>query len=576
VRDRRWFCAGILLLVASLLAPAVPAQTSAQSPARTGSIVLAGARLWPARDYTRLTLEAKAPLHWTLFSIESPERLVLDLDGVEPGPATEALAGRVRGDDPWVRAIRVGRFRPGTLRIVLDLKAPVKASASLLEPIGEYGFRLVLDIYPAEPAEPADPLLALLQENARQKNGQPQPATDAMARDVAGAVTAPGPAPDTTAPVIAPPATAVSARSAPAAGAPAASAAGASPPVAGTSAAGAPALAISGATPAPAAPTLSTSGVPAAAVGAATSSSAPAPGAATASDKVAEKASPAATSGEPRGGAGEAREANATGSAAVDHRDSGERKDGRRKIPLDRQITIAIDAGHGGEDPGAHGDGGTLEKNVTLAIAERIKEYIEDEPNLRAVLVRDGDYFIPLQGRTAKARQLRADLFVSVHADAFINRDARGSSVFALSERGATSVAARWLANRENQADLIGGVNINARDPYLAQTLFDLSQTATIHDSLRLGRTVLRELGALNPLHKGEVEQAGFAVLKSPDIPSILVETAFITNPEEERRLGDARYQDRIAATIVRGIRRYLQANPPVGKSRPGVPSPVR
>jgi N-acetylmuramoyl-L-alanine amidase len=245
-----------------------------------------------------------------------------------------------------------------------------------------------------------------------------------------------------------------------------------------------------------------------------------------------------------------------------------ERKDGHRKLPAERLITIAVDAGHGGEDPGAHGDGGTLEKDVTLAVARLIKDHIDDEPNLRAVLVRDGDYFIPLQGRTAKARAMHADLFVSVHADAFINRDARGSSVFALSERGATSVAARWLANRENQSDLIGGVSLGSRDPYLAQTLFDLSQTATIQDSLRLARTVLKELGTLNPLHRGEVEQAGFAVLKSPDIPSILVETAFITNPEEEHRLGDARYQEKLAATIVRGIRRYLQAHPPVARTR--------
>jgi N-acetylmuramoyl-L-alanine amidase len=253
-----------------------------------------------------------------------------------------------------------------------------------------------------------------------------------------------------------------------------------------------------------------------------------------------------------------------------------EHHDPRRKLPLERQITVAIDAGHGGEDPGARGDAGTLEKDVTLAIAERIRDYVDDEPNLRGVLVRDGDYFIPLLVRTSKARQLHADLFVSVHADAFINREARGSSVFALSERGATSVAARWLANKENQSDLIGGVNLNAHEPYLAQTLFDLSQTATIQDSLRLARTVLRELGGLNPLHRGEVEQAGFAVLKSPDIPSILVETAFITNPAEERRLGDPQYQDRIAATIARGIRRYLQAHPPAGRPRLTAAEPVQ
>jgi N-acetylmuramoyl-L-alanine amidase len=231
-------------------------------------------------------------------------------------------------------------------------------------------------------------------------------------------------------------------------------------------------------------------------------------------------------------------------------------------------ITVAVDAGHGGEDPGAHGEGGTLEKEVTLAIAKRVKARIDAEPGMRALLVRDGDYFIPLMGRTSKARQLRADVFVSIHADAFINRDARGSSVFILSERGATSVAARWLANKENQADLIGGVNIHSRDPYLTETLFDLSQTATIQDSQRLARFVLKELSGLNRLHKGEVEQAGFAVLKSPDIPSILVETAFITNPDEEKRLSDERYQDELATTLVRGVKKYVMAHPPPGKAR--------
>ncbi|MDE2259469.1 MAG: N-acetylmuramoyl-L-alanine amidase, partial [Betaproteobacteria bacterium] len=239
-----------------------------------------------------------------------------------------------------------------------------------------------------------------------------------------------------------------------------------------------------------------------------------------------------------------------------------------RKPKNEQRIMIAVDAGHGGEDPGAHGRGGTYEKKVTLAIARRLKAQIDAQPNMRAVLIRDGDYFIPLQGRTAKARQLHADLFVSIHADAFINRDARGSSVFALSEKGATSVAARWLAKRENEADLIGGININTHETYLAQTLFDLSQTATINDSLKIARAVLGELSHVNVLHKGEVEQAGFAVLKSPDIPSILVETAFITNPEEERRLNDIQYQDKLAEAILAGLQRYLAANPPLNKSR--------
>ncbi len=231
-----------------------------------------------------------------------------------------------------------------------------------------------------------------------------------------------------------------------------------------------------------------------------------------------------------------------------------------------RTLIIAIDAGHGGEDPGARGSNGSWEKNITLAISRKLKERIEQEPNMRALMLRDGDYFMSLGARVAKARRAHADLFVSIHADAFTNPDARGSSVFALSERGATSVAANWLARKENEADLIGGVNLDVPDPFLKQTLFDLSQTATINDSLKLAKAVLSEVGSVNKLHKNHVEQAGFAVLKSPDIPSILVETAFITNPDEERRLSDEVYQARMAEAVFAGIRRYFAANPPLAR----------
>ena len=233
-----------------------------------------------------------------------------------------------------------------------------------------------------------------------------------------------------------------------------------------------------------------------------------------------------------------------------------------------RTIIIAIDAGHGGEDPGAKGRKGTREKDVTLAIARRLKEAIDREPNMRGVLTRDDDFFIPLQGRVQKARRINADLFISVHADSFIRPDARGSSVFALSENGATSVAARWLAKKENEADLIGGVNLDVSDPYLKQTLLDLSQTATINDSLKLARAVLDNLGKINTLHKGSVEQAGFAVLKAPDIPSILVETAFISNPAEEKKLKDESYQQKLAESILSGIKHYFTKNPALARSR--------
>jgi N-acetylmuramoyl-L-alanine amidase len=238
-------------------------------------------------------------------------------------------------------------------------------------------------------------------------------------------------------------------------------------------------------------------------------------------------------------------------------------KESRDNPSVARLATIVVDAGHGGEDPGALGRHGSREKEVTLTIATRLKTLIDAEPNMRAILTRDGDYFLPLAERVDKARKLRADLFVSIHADAFVKPDARGSSVFALSERRATSEAARWLARKENEADLIGGVNLDVKDRYLAQTLLDLSQTATIDHSLRLGDSVLKRLGAVNTLHRGRVEQASFAVLKAPDVPSILVETAFISNPEEEKRLNDERYQDRLARAILEGIKDYVAKHPP-------------
>ena len=234
---------------------------------------------------------------------------------------------------------------------------------------------------------------------------------------------------------------------------------------------------------------------------------------------------------------------------------------------VDRLVTITLDPGHGGEDPGAVGSGGSYEKNVTLAVAKRLRAKIEAAPNMRAVLTRDSDFFVPLHARVQKARRIQSDLFVSIHADAFVRPDANGSSVFVLSESGASSSAARYLAQKENAADLIGGVNLDVKDPILARTLLDLSQTATINDSLKLGKAVLGELGGINRLHKASVEQAGFAVLKAPDIPSILVETAFISNPEEEKRLNDDAYQDKMAEAIFSGIKKYLAKNPPLAKS---------
>ena len=239
-----------------------------------------------------------------------------------------------------------------------------------------------------------------------------------------------------------------------------------------------------------------------------------------------------------------------------------------RKPIVSRLVTIALDPGHGGEDPGAIGQRGTVEKHVVLSIAQRLKQLIDQEPNMRAYLTRSGDYFVPLNTRVQRARRIQADLFVSIHADAWISPTARGSSVFALSDKGASSSAARWMANKENSADMIGGLNIRHKDRGVAEVLLDMSTTAQIKDSLQLGRAVLTEIGSVNRLHKPRVEQAGFAVLKAPDIPSILVETAFISNPEEEARLTDEAYQDEMAQALMAGIRRYFKANPPLAKSR--------
>src|SRR5690606_25574192 len=239
-----------------------------------------------------------------------------------------------------------------------------------------------------------------------------------------------------------------------------------------------------------------------------------------------------------------------------------------RPPQVTRMLTIALDPGHGGEDPGAIGRRGSYEKNVVLQIAKRLKGKLEQQPNMRVMLTRDGDYFVPLGRRVQKARKVQADLFVSIHADAFVQPTANGSSVFVLSEKGASSTAARWLANKENAADLIGGANIKHHDRQLASVLLDLSTTAQINDSMKLGKAVLTEIGGINRLHKGSVEQAGFAVLKAPDIPSILIETAFISNPSEEARLNDDAYQDRMADAITNGIKKYFAANPPLAKSR--------
>jgi N-acetylmuramoyl-L-alanine amidase len=389
---------------------------------------VAAVRVWPAKEYTRVTLELEQPLEHSHLMIEDPHRLVIDLQGIAVDPALRELVAKVMPSDPYIHQVRVGQFNPQTMRLVFDLKQPVKPQIFTLAPVAQYKHRLVIDLYPTRPPDPLDLLIAQTEATAIMRGLSADPA--------------PGPA-----------------------------------------------------------------------------------------------------AKEPGRGGG--------------------RLLPRKPPAVARLVTIAIDPGHGGEDPGAVGPRGTLEKDVVLAVAARVRAKLADEPNMRVYLTRDADYFVPLATRVNKARAVRADLFVSIHADAFVKPRAQGSSVFVLSDRGASSVEASWLASKENNADLVGGVNLRTRNKETAQLLMELMTTSQIRDSKKFAASVLSELGDIGRLHKPRVEQAGFAVLKAPDIPSILIETAFISNPEEELKLRSARYQEELAWAIVRGIRAYFKDNPP-------------
>ncbi len=399
-------------------------------------VVVKAVRLWPSPENSRITFDLSDKVIYKYLRLKNPDRLALDLQGVEPEGVLQELAAKVGAEDPVIASIRVAKNRPGVTRVVVQLKTEVRPDLFELKPMGEYGHRLVVDLFRAAAA--VDPKVGTATDPAGKSSGgnwmEAQPA-------------------DTKVP-----------------------------------------------------------------------------------------------------------DAKATQAAKL--------ANAVAKPDYVRLITVAIDAGHGGEDPGAKGANGSHEKDITLSIARRVKALIDKQENMRAFLTRDGDYFIPLFERVNKARRVQADLFVSIHADAFVQAHARGSSVFALSEKGATSAAAKWLAKRENEADLIGGVNIDVKDVNVKQALIDMAQTAAIVDSLKLGRSVLEEIGDINQLHKGRVEQAGFAVLKAPDIPSILVETAFISNPDEEKRLTDNAYQDKMAAAITAGIKRYFDKKPPLARNK--------
>ncbi|MDQ2990251.1 MAG: N-acetylmuramoyl-L-alanine amidase [Pseudomonadota bacterium] len=421
---------------------------SVLSPIKAMAAQILAVRVWPAPDYTRVTLENDSALKATHFIVQNPERLVVDIEGLDLNPTLKSLVAKIQSNDPYIKQVRVGQNRPSVVRLVFDLKEEIKPQVFTLAPVGEYKHRLIFDLYPVKAV---DPIAAMIEKGE-------------WTRD-----------PD--API------------------------------------GKPEL------PLPADPMAKQeTEMPAMVV-----------------VKPEPKAAPKAEPGQPK---------------------------------VARLITIALDPGHGGEDPGALGASGSREKDIVLSIAKRLKFKLEELPNVRVMLTRDGDYFVPLGTRVDKARKVQADLFVSLHADAFVEPSARGSSVFVLSEKGASSSAARWLANKENLADTIGGVNRAGTDLQLASVLLDLSTTAQINDSMKLGKAVLGEIGGIAKLHRGAVEQAGFAVLKAPDIPSILIETAFISNPEEEAKLKDNGYQDQIADAITKGIRRYFAKNPPLAKSR--------
>ena len=400
-----------------------------------------GVRMWPSEDYTRITIESDTALPITQQILSNPDRLVLDVQGMELNSALKDIVAKVKPNDPYVSQIRVGQFQAGMVRLVFDLKEPIKPQLFTLDPVAEYQYRMVLDLYPTTLP---DPLMELVKSSARKEN-----ALEKANEEV---------------------------------------------------------------------------------------------------DLIAQFAT-------------KPRPAEAPVAQAIP-----QAKDKKTPAKYQRLITIAIDPGHGGEDPGAIGARGSKEKNVVLSIAKRLHDKIEAEAYMRPFLTRDGDYFVPLHVRVQKARRVQADLFVSIHADAWVQPHAKGASVFALSQRGASSSMARWMANKENSSDLIGGINIKTQDRQVANLLLDMSTTAQIKDSLQVGNSILKHIGGFAALHKPQVEQASFAVLKAPDVPSILVETAFISNPQEEARLNDEAYQDRIAEAILRGIKDYFSKNPPVAR----------
>ena len=440
-------------------------------------------RVWPAPEYSRVTIESDSALSTKQTFVPSPPRLAVDIEGITLNPALKELVAKVRADDPNIAGIRVGQFASNVVRLVVDLKLPIRPQVFALAPVAAYQHRFVLDLYPAQETDPLEALIAQrLREGAPHAGAsptKPAPAATTAVNDPLGDLITQHTQKSTTPPG---------------------------------------ATAMPGATPSIA--------------------------------------------------------ANAPSTRASGPFDS--KSPGKTEFPeptaTDRLIIIALDPGHGGEDPGAIGPGGTREKDVVLRLAHLLRERINatsvNGNAMRAYLTRDADFFVPLQVRVQKARRVQADLFVSLHADAFFTPDPQGASVFALSQGGASSSAARWMAAKENKADLIGGLNVQSKDATVQRALLDMSTTAQINDSLKVGTTLLGEIGRVGKLHKPKVEQAGFAVLKAPDIPSVLVEAAFISNPSEEAKLNNEEFLTQLADALMRGIERYFSKNPPLARNR--------
>ncbi|WP_298292230.1 N-acetylmuramoyl-L-alanine amidase [Thiomonas sp.] len=446
------------------------------APILARGATLVSIRVWPAPEYTRVTLESDGPLTATHQLLADPARLVVDIQGLQLDNQLRELAGKVKPDDPFIRDVRVGQYKPDVVRLVIDLKQPVKPQVFSLSPVAAYQNRLVFDLYPAHAG---DRLMAFMQQQElldRERRGktdaaaQAQPAPQDSLGDWIRAHRRELDGPQSAQP-----------------------------------------------------------------------------------QQFARQTSP------------ESGDGTATEPAPDVRAEANPIRRDRRNF---RTVLLAIDPGHGGEDPGATGPSGVHEKDVVLLIARHLRELAMNTPNMRVMMTRDSDYFVPLWTRVEKAQSANADLFTSIHADGWFTPDARGASVFCLSEGGASSVEARLMAQRENAADAIGGIDIHSRSYQVAKVLLDMSTTAKINASLKMARPTLEKIGEIVHLHSREVQQAGFAVLKSPTIPSMLVETAFISNPEEEARLQTPAYRKQIARAIFEGIRAYLDTNPPLARRR--------